>query len=93
MARGECATRVGAVKAEPRRPVFVAARSVLRVAVGISGLAFPESIHGRQNPIYIDTRKSESSPLTSRGARSTYGHPSSTERQSPHKNGMQFESW
>ena len=51
MARGECATRVGAVKAEPRRPVFVAARSVVRVAVGISGLAFPESIHGRQNPM------------------------------------------
>ena len=52
MARGECATKVGAVKAEPRRPVFVAARSVVRVAVGISGLAFPESMHGRQNPIY-----------------------------------------
>ena len=52
VARGECATKVGAVKAEPRRPVFVAARSVVRVAVGISGLAFPESIHGRQNPIH-----------------------------------------
>ena len=52
VARGECATKVGVVKADPRRPVFVAARSVVRVAVGISGFALPESIHGRQNPIY-----------------------------------------